>query len=457
MNQKTLSKILAIMLVITLTLANFVFVLVYAEESYAASVNYEAQETNINKTNISFDAYIVSGDGVKSHTQVTEMNNNELKLFLNVSVTKGYLKDALILLENANFKLVKGNILPEGVEAIDIENSAVTLKQINKGESKTIVLPIEVVKDEQFALNNFSKDATVRLEGVFVNNSAKEIKFDKEILVNLALSENADSYLNTEISKYATFEEQGEKKELLQLTVNSNVVNNLLPIKSTEVNIEVPTLHGLNPEYVSVVSASTKATNGNDGTAFGVNNYTYENGIITIKVSNEPNEENKVAWMKNCTDEFIINLVYGVDEIEETKETTEENAVEEVEKVNSNLSSKLELYNNEEKIIEKENNQEIELPEIKNNIVSFEINNEMKEISKGYMLVKDAANTEYKQRIEVNIGYNPIVNNIEICKGSEYYLDENENKYTATTYYDKIEIKRENLINLLGEEGKIEI
>lgn len=456
MNQKTLSKILAIMLVITLTLANFIFLLVYAEDSYAASVNYEAQETNINKTNISFDAYFVSDAGVKSHTQVTEMNNNELKLFLNVSVTKGYLKDALISLENANFKLVNGDILPEGVEAIDIENSAVILKQINKGESKTIVLPIEVVKDEQFALNNFSKDATVRLQGVFVNNSAKEIKFDKEILVNLALSENADSYLNAEISKYATFEEEGKKKELLQLQVKSNVVNNLLPIKSTEINMEVPTLHGLNPEYVSIVSASTNATNGNDGTAFGLNNYTYENGIITIKVSNEANEENKVVWMKNCNDEYIINLVYAADEFEEKEEViSEETAVQE--KVILNLSSKLELYNNEEKIIEKENNQEIELPEIKNNIVSFEINNEMKEISKGYMLVKDAANTEYKQRIEVNIGYNPIVNNIEICKGSEYYLDENENKYTATTYYDKIEIKRENLINLLGEQGKIEI
>lgn len=458
MNQKTLSKILAIMLVITLTLANFVLVLVYAEESYAASVNYEAQETNINKTNISFDAYFVSDAGVKSHTQVTEMNNNELKLFLDISVTKGYLKEALVSLENANFKLIRRDILPDGVEAIDIEKGTITLKQINKGESKTIILPVEVVKDEQFALNNFSKDTTVRLDGVFVNNSAKEINFNKEIVVNLALSENAESYLNAEVSKYVTFEEKGEKKELLQLTVNSNVINNLLPIKSTEVNIEVPTLHGLNPEYVSVVSASTKATNGNDGTAFGVNNYIYENGIITIKVSNEPNEENRVAWIKNCTDEYIVNLVYNVDEIEEVEESiNKENAIEEVEKVILNLSSKLELYNNEEKIIEKENNQEIELPESKSNIVSVKINNEMKEISKGYMLVKDAANTEYQQKIEVNIGYNPIVNNIEICKGSEYYLDENENKYTATTYYNKIEIKRENLINVLGEQGKIEI
>lgn len=458
MNKKTLSKILAIMLVITLTLANFVLVLVYAEESYAASVNYEAQETNINKTNISFDAYFVSDAGVKSHTQVTEMNNNELKLFLDISVTKGYLKEALVSLENANFKLIRRDILPDGVEAIDIEKGTITLKQINKGESKTIILPVEVVKDEQFALNNFSKDTTVRLDGVFVNNSAKEINFNKEIVVNLALSENAESYLNAEVSKYVTFEEKGEKKELLQLTVNSNVINNLLPIKSTEVNIEVPTLHGLNPEYVSVVSASTKATNGNDGTAFGVNNYIYENGIITIKVSNEPNEENRVAWIKNCTDEYIVNLVYNVDDIEEVEEAiNKENAIEEVEKVILNLSSKLELYNNEEKIIEKENNQEIELPESKSNIVSVKINNEMKEISKGYMLVKDAANTEYQQKIEVNIGYNPIVNNIEICKGSEYYLDENENKYTATTYYNKIEIKRENLINVLGEQGKIEI
>lgn len=447
MDKKTLSKILAVMLVITLTFANFIFLAVYAGKSYAASVDYESQETNINKTNISFDAYFISGTGEKSHTQVTEMNNDELKLFLSVSVTKGYMKDTVVSIQNSNFKVVTGEGLPDGVEAIDTENNTVTLKQINKGESKEIQLPIEVVKDEKFDLNNFSKDATVKLTGTFVNDSAKEIKFDKDIVVNLSLSENAEAYLSGEISKHVAFEEDGKKKELVQLIVSSNVVENLLPIKSTEIDVKVPTLYGLEPEYVSVISTSTKATNGNDGTAFGTDNYTYENGIITLKVLNQADEANTVSWTKNSTDKYVINLVYVVDEIE----------VQEAESVELDMASKLSLYNNQEKVVENQINQQIELPGKSKSVVSFAISNEISEIAKGYMLVKDAANTEYKQNIEVNIGYSPIVNNIEINKDAEYYSDEKEKQYTATTYYKKIEINKENLINILGEEGKVEI
>ena len=263
MNKKIFSKILAIMLVMTLTLAHFLFLAVYA-----INVNYEAQETGISKTDVSFDAYFVSEEGHKIHTKVTEMNNNELKLFLSVSVTKGYLKDAKIVINNANFNLVEGQELPNGVQSIDTRNNIITLNQISKGEKREIELQIEITKDEKFDLSNFSKDADVKLTGIFVNNSAKEIKAEKSIIVNLALSEESESSLNAKIFKYATFEEDEKKKALIQLKVSSKVVNNLLPVKSTQIGIKVPQLFGIEPEKVSVVSSSTKATNGDDGTGY---------------------------------------------------------------------------------------------------------------------------------------------------------------------------------------------
>lgn len=451
MDKKILSKILAVMLVITLTFANFIFLAVYAGKTYAANVNYEEQETSINKTDISFDAYFISDTGEKTHTKTTEMNNSELKLFLNVSVAKGYLKDAIISIKDSNFKVINGEELPEGVESIDRENNTITLKQINKGENREIALPIEVIKDEKFDLNNFSKEAKVNLTGIFVNDSAKELKAEKTILVNLSLSENAEAYLEGTISKYVAFEEEGKKKELLQLKIHSNVVDNILPVRKAEINVEVPTLHGLVPKYISVFSTSTKATNGNSDILFEIDDYVYENGIIQLIVQNEADENNKISWLKNAVDEYIVNLVYEVDE------STEGNNQSNPEKIELGIESKLSLYNNEEKNIEKKVNQELELPEILNNVVSFELKNEMSEIAKGYMLVKDAANTEYTQNIEVNIGYSPIVNNIEISKGSEYYSDSKEKQYTATTYYKKIEINRDNLLKLLGENGTIEI
>ena len=137
MNKKILKKMLAIMLITTLTLTQFLFLAVYAIE-----INYEEQETRISKTDVSFDAYFISGEEQKTHTKVTEMNNSELKLLLNVSVTKGYLKDGVVEIKNANFRLVKGQELPNGVQAIDVENNTITLNQINKGEEKEIEVQI---------------------------------------------------------------------------------------------------------------------------------------------------------------------------------------------------------------------------------------------------------------------------------------------------------------------------
>lgn len=446
MDKKILRKMLAIMLIITLASAHFIFLAVYAGKSYAASLNYEEQGTNINKTDISFDAYFVSEEGEKTHTKVTEMNNSELKLFLSVSVTKGYLQDAVVSIGNSNFKLVKGQELPNGVEAIDVENGTVTLNQISKGESKEIPLQIEVLKDEKFDLTNFSKNAEVKLTGKFVNNNGKEVKAEKSIIVNLSLSENAESYLSGRISKYAIFEEDGKQKALLQLLISSKVLDNLLPVRTTEIGLTVPTLFGIEPENVSVTSKGTRATNGDDGTAFD-NNYSYSDGIINITVLNNADEEGKVSWTKNSTDEYLVNLVYSLDD-ENDDETN---------KIQLTINSKLSLYNSEEREIEKEASGELELPEPSNSVVSYEINNKANEIAKGYMLVANSGNTEFRQEIKINIGHNTTVNNIEINKNKEYYEDEKENKYTATTYYKEISVNKENLIKILGENGTIKL
>ena len=465
MNTKILRKTLAIMLVITLTFANFIFLAIYAEESYAANVNYENQETSINKTDVSFDAYFVSDQGVKSHQKVTEMNNRELKLFLSVSVTTGYLKDAVISIANANFKLVKGEELPNGVETIDVDNNAIALNQISKGETREIELAIEVIKDERFNLSNFSRDAEVKLTGTFTNNKGKEVKAEKTIVVNLALSENADTSLSARIAKYAIFEEDGEQKALLQLSISSKVQNNLLPVRYTLIDVQVPTLFGLEPESVSVTSRGTKATDGDDGTAFGAGNYRYADGIITIGAINSADENNQVSWVKNSADEYLVNLVYSLQDNAEESEDVEasiarpedEDNEEDINKIQLTVHSKLSLYNNEEKQIEKEISGELRLPEESESVVSYEINNLASEIAKGYMLVKNADNTYYKQEIKVNIGYNPTVNNIEINKNREYYTDEQGNAYMATTYYRGIAVNRENLVKILGESGTINI
>ena len=61
MNRKKLNKVLAIMLVFAIINSYFAVIADYIGKSYAASINYEKQETSVKKTDVIFDAYFKEG------------------------------------------------------------------------------------------------------------------------------------------------------------------------------------------------------------------------------------------------------------------------------------------------------------------------------------------------------------------------------------------------------------
>ena len=440
MNRKKLNKILAIMLVFAIINSYFVVIADYIGKSYATSINYEEQETSVKKTDVIFDAYFKEGDK-GTHTYVSTSENEELKLYLKVKVDKGYLKNATINIEDSNFKVCDSDKLDDAVEEINEKSNTIVLNQINKGADKEIEIPIKFVENESYNLGNFAKDTNIKIKGTFVNDNAKEIEVNKDIVVNLALTEEANVYLSSKVINNGIFEKDGEKKRLVQIEVESKVEENKLPIRESNIEVKVPILGGKTPEYTSVIAKTTEGTNGKTGENFGKENYTIENGIIKIKVENTADENNNIEWKKNVTDKYIINLVYKQEEVEEIEEE---------------VTSKLSLYNNEEKVLEGSYKNTEKLPEDSGKVILTEV--ESKEaISKGYMLVEGAKDTEYKEEIKLNVGYSSVVNNIKISKTEENYEDENGKKYEAKIYYKKIEISKENLEKVLGEEGTISI
>ena len=440
MNRKKLNKILAIMLVFAIINSYFVVIADYIGKIYAASINYEEQETSVKKTDVIFDAYFKEGDK-GTHTYVSTSENEELKLYLKVKVDKGYLKNATINIEDSNFKVCDSDKLDDAIEEINEESNTIVLNQINKGADKEIEIPIKFVENESYNLGNFAKDTNIKIKGTFVNDNAKEIEVNKEIVVNLALTEEANAYLSSKVINNGIFEKDGEKKRLVQIEVESKVEENKLPIRESNIEVKVPILGGKTPEYTSVIAKTTEGTNGKTGESFGKENYTIENGIIKIKVENTADENNNIEWKKNVTDKYIINLVYKQEEVEEIEEE---------------VTSKLSLYNNEEKVLEGSYKNTEKLPEDSGKVILTEVGSK-EAISKGYMLVEGAKDTEYKEEIKLNVGYSSVVNNIKISKTEENYEDENGKKYEAKIYYKKIEISKENLEKVLGEEGTISI
>ena len=128
MKRKILKITMVILLLMTLTMTNFIFV-------GASLYSYAADNIATNHQNVEFDAYLKDEeiDGEKVPT-----------LSLKVSVKKEGYFNGEISLEDSNFKL-KGSSSSNYVNKI--ENNIIMLNQINSGVTAQFDVEIEPVKE----------------------------------------------------------------------------------------------------------------------------------------------------------------------------------------------------------------------------------------------------------------------------------------------------------------------
>ena len=162
MNQKICTKLLASLLVVTLTFANFIMLGAYASNTYGTEDNLEKQETITNNANVVFDAYFKDKEGNITHTVREDMASNDLRLYAKVEVKRGYLKNATIQIlgENetsSNIAIKNSSNASENIEAIDTSKNTITLKQINTGMQIVLEIPVVACKEDIYDLSNFSK------------------------------------------------------------------------------------------------------------------------------------------------------------------------------------------------------------------------------------------------------------------------------------------------------------
>ena len=94
LKNKILEKLLAIILIFTLTFANFAFV----TKSYAASFaeTFFASDSDTGHENVEFEAYFGTEES-KTDSVISDVNNEELSIGMKLDVKEsGYLKDAKI-------------------------------------------------------------------------------------------------------------------------------------------------------------------------------------------------------------------------------------------------------------------------------------------------------------------------------------------------------------------------
>ncbi len=173
-------------------------------------------------------------------------------------------------------------------------------------------IPITSIKDDIFDLSNFNKINNVKLIGSYISDVGKEIDIEKTIQTRLEWTKEITAHINQETKTFIPYTVAEEQGTILQTVVTVGIENNALPIKQTNIKVKVPEINETKPEEVIVTSNSCKATNGKNGQEFSSENYTYDVATGTINIIVENNEqENKVAWLKNTSDEYVITYKFA--------------------------------------------------------------------------------------------------------------------------------------------------
>ena len=476
MLRNKMKKLLAIILIFTLTYTHFALV----TEAYAASFTEALLgiKSNSGDENVEFDAYFKAEDE-KVSSVISDVNNQDLAIGINLGVEKnGYLKDAEINIlctkdeEKVNFNLKNLEELPKYVQSV--EDNTLTLQQVDDSlDEIALEIPIEFNNEKYFNEKDLSKDFLVVLKGTYVTSDGEE-DIRKEVPLKLSWKdENREIKIDTQTEKYIDF----GSGVIIQskLFVSNETELNTLPVKETQIKVDVPKYLGVTPSNVSVLAKSTMGTNGEPVGEVNPDNiaweYKNEDGQLIINVANK---EQKVK-INAYEDEFLQdqdkelieeNRLYSLSGTDEYVITYTYNNVEssdELVNIESNIEVAQEIFSGENTstLISNSYKYEDSLIEKIGEIASISIDNKTEDISKAYFYANIKGNSydiDIDSIATVNISYKDIVNSLEIeDKGSTYISNDGKVFASSDAMYREVSIDRDNFIDILGENGEIKV
>lgn len=432
MKHRILQVITAMLLIITLTMANFLLLCTNVV-SYAADVVNMDKSTN--HKNIEFMAYFKDENGNKISERDICTNAENLKLYFLVSVKKEGYFNGNIILNNTNFVL-QNEILNNSISKI--ENNVIYLNQINAGEDKEIEVNIELIKNEEFDINLIDLTSQISIEGIYRDSTEKDLKINAQREVKLKfvspytnIDENV--ILSQNVITNKVFEINGKNKRVVQVEIESGLKDNLFPVKATTINIQVPEISNERPENILINSNDYLVTNGK---RLSQDNWNYDetSKLIVIKIENNENQ-GKISWKKQGTDKFIVTYIFS----------------ENVEINNDNLkvNSQIKLYDDNKTLINAENQITLD-NNVKDSIVTSNIIQGEANIYKGNLYEGIAREITYKNIININL--NGVANKIIVKENKQTIGNEILNAVYKTSKINKTSID-----NILGELGILNI
>lgn len=406
MKNKVLKIVTVVILLATLTMANFIYV-GYGLVSYAAS------SIATNHQNVEFDAQLKEG--------------NILSLLINVK-KEGYFNGE-ITLENSNFTI---DTQQSNQYINKIEDNKIVLNQINAGTTAQVDFKIKPVNKEIFDAGLLSAVSKLNLNGKYMDSTQKDItiKASREVKLEYVDNNTVDNIESTtNIITNKIMKVSGEDKRVVQLEVSLGLKEDSYPIKEMELQMKVPNINNKQPTIVKKIDFNTMTHW----------DYKYEESAVEIKFTNDPNEQNNILWKKEGNEKVVLTLIYD-------KDSTLDN-------ITLQPEIKITLYDGKElstnTVIDK-----TQLSEEKDAIIQTTTSNSESSIYKGKLY--SGIDRSYEETTKIAVNLANAEDYIKVAEKATNYISSDE-EASANVVYNKTTIKKEEFDKVLGENGKITI
>ena len=420
MKNKILKISVVILLIMTLTMTNFIFL-------GSNLISYAADTMSTNHKNIEFDAYFKDNNGQKITTLERTADMKEASLYVAINVnTEGFFVGQ-VKLQNSNFDITSS----ESEFVSKISDNTIYLNQLDVGTTAEIEVKVKPIDSDVMNVNMLDCQSELILTGIYRDNTEKDIDIDATREVNMKLVEsNADDNVKNEIEVITNklIKISGESKRVIQLSLHMGLNNNNYPMKEIYAKVNVPEINGSKPEVMKDVHLNTMS-------AF---DYKYENGYVEITLKNEKTQNNEILWRKQGEENVILTYIYDANiELENVGVIAEERITLQNDKVlTSNLGTAT------------LSNEEID------STIKVTANNSEESIYKGKLY--SGINKQYTSKTVLDVNLADIEEYISIKEeASRYVLADGE--VDSNIFYNRTVIAKKDFDTVFGKDGTIEI
>ncbi len=444
MKGKLLQKTTALMLVLCMTMVNFLFVatnIVYAVSD---------REESIKGGKITFDAYFKDANGNKIYTKEANISEGAT-LYAKIKLQSGDLSNAKITInDKANFKLPEtiNSQYVAGVNNATKEIKLVKLEGSYVKDDIVLEIPVTFEMKSTIDVDYFNMENQITLSGDYTSESTENVT--ATINTKLIWTENKEKVG----SKGTNYSVEKAIKDGNKVLIQEGIVVSAksIPRINDRFDINVPKINGNEPDTIDIIINGKKVEE-------NVKTKYYDIPSGTLKFTNSLLKDNKINYGTGTDTYKFIYIFDDIENQDELKNYTRN--VGEFKLYTTCLG-----YNEAEKPMTLPKDS-MTVKFNSGNIVSAEATSVSKEVYKGFMYADTTNPTPYTEKYNIEISDKTGVNNVELKLEEDKFehVEVVEDKIKETniqetnnqTKYTKIKFDWKNVENVLGGDGTITI